>query len=379
MIRAVVIAAIALASARAWAYPQYQLSKDETCASCHLSPAGGGLLSENGLAQAETLSQWGTAPEFLNGAIGTPSWLVLGGDIRGAAGYAQREPTGALVYFPMQADLYAAAYAHQLSLHVTAGLQDPAIADGPCPGPPNYCGYKWPTLFGSREHYAMWQQREGETTGLFVRAGRFMPVYGLRFAEHPAYDRQYGGTPLYGEAYALAVEYIRPVWEVHATAFAHDPLQATTELGDGAAAYAEVRVTDKTSVGVETKVDVTTDDRKEYGGATGKHYFEDLGLLVQGEAEFVHQKVVAGGTANGVVGYALGTYFVGAVMIDLGLGVYDPNIKYRYLDQEAADLNVHWFATSHIELLLTNRFQMLELGAGGLSSGYSLLQVHYRL
>jgi hypothetical protein len=26
-----------------------------------------------------------------------------------------------------------------------------------------------------------------------------------------------------------------------------------------------------------------------------------------------------------------------------------------------------------------NRIQMLELGAGGLSSGYSLLQLHYRI
>ena len=51
----------------------------------------------------------------------------------------------------------------------------------------------------------------------------------------------------------------------------------------------------------------------------------------------------------------------------------------RYLDQEAADLNIHYFLTSHVELLLINRFQMFELGEGGLSSGYSLLQLHYRL
>ena len=378
--RAIVIAAIALSATVAHAYPQYQLSRDETCSACHLSPAGGGLLSENGLAQAEVLSQWGTAPEFLNALIPTPKWLVLGGDIRGATGYAQREPKGALVTFPMQAELGVAAYANSLSLHVTAGLQDPATADGPCPGPDQgYCGYKWSTLFGSREHYAMWQQRPGETTGLFVRAGRFMPVYGLRFAEHPAYDRQWGGTPLYGEAYAAAVEYVNAKWELHATAFTHDPWQSTVELGTGGTVYGEARVDEKTSVGLESKVDVTKDDRKEYFGATGKHYFESQKLLLQGEAEFVHQKVDAGGTANGTVIYLLGTYFLGAVMIDLGLGLNDPNVKYRYLDMEAADLNIHWFATSHIELIATNRIQGCEFGAGCISSGWSLLQLHYRL
>ena len=39
----------------AHAYPQFQLIKDQTCSSCHLSPAGGGLLSENGMATAESI------------------------------------------------------------------------------------------------------------------------------------------------------------------------------------------------------------------------------------------------------------------------------------------------------------------------------------
>ncbi len=80
---------IAIASGRADAYPQFQLSRDQTCTGCHLSPAGGNLLNENGLAVAESMSQFGTAPEFFYGKIPTPSWLVLGGDLRGAAGYLQ--------------------------------------------------------------------------------------------------------------------------------------------------------------------------------------------------------------------------------------------------------------------------------------------------
>ncbi len=368
---ALAVIVVAWSSATALAYPQFQLSRDQTCSDCHLSPAGGGLLSENGLVTAESISQYGTAPEFLNGLVSAPSWLALGGDVRAAAGWTRRYDmnghTGALVDFPMQAELYAAATFDAISLHVTAGARDPQY------------GNTAATLFASREHWVQWQDHPGEASGLFVRVGRFMPVYGLRFAEHPAYDRQYGGTPLYGEAYAAAAEYVTPAWELHATAFVHDPLQGTTELGNGAAVYAETRLASTTAVGVESKLDVTSDDRKLYGGVTAKHYFASPGVLVQGEAELVHQKVDAGGTGNGAVAYALGSYFLGPLMIDLGLGVYAPSLSLRYLDQEAADLNVHWFATSHVELLLTSRLQMLELGEGGETSGYSLLQLHYRL
>jgi hypothetical protein len=66
-------------------------------------------------------------------------------------------------------------------------------------------------------------------------------------------------------------------------------------------------------------------------------------------------------------------------MIDVGLSAYEPDLKVRYLDREAVDVNAHWFATSHVELMLTNRFEMLEFGEGGKSSGYSLVQLHYRM
>jgi hypothetical protein len=382
MRRALPIVVVLVAwSARAYAYPQYQISRDQMCTDCHLSPAGGGLLSENGLTNAETFSQWGTSPEFLNGLVSTPKWLQLGGDIRYAAGYTDPQPTFAgFTTFPMQADLVAAATFNAISLHVMAGAVAPDCSGAPTGG--SSCTIDYKTLFASREHWVQWQQNPGEPGGLYLRAGRFMPVYGLRLVEHTAYDRFYGGSPLYGETYGVAAEYIQPGFEVHVTGFAHDPLQATTELGNGAAVYAETRLDKATAVGVEGKFDQASDDRKIYGGVTAKHYFASPGVLVQGEVQLVHDKVIAGsagGTENQLVGYLLGTYFIGAFLIDAGVGYDNPDVHVKYLDHEAADLNIHWFPTSHIELVLINRLQMLELGAGGLSNGYSLLQLHYRL
>ena len=102
------VAALGSSSRVAHAYPQYQLDKEQTCSGCHVSPAGGGLLNENGLATAESFSQLGTKPEFFYGKVPTPDWLELGGDLRGASGYL-RAPTQSDVTFPMQAEVYAHA------------------------------------------------------------------------------------------------------------------------------------------------------------------------------------------------------------------------------------------------------------------------------
>jgi hypothetical protein len=346
------------------AYPQFQLSRDQTCFACHLSPAGGGLLNENGLATADSISRFGTAPEFMYGAIPQPSWLALGGDLRGASGF-DSWPTHELATFPMEADLYAAITVSSFSLHVTGGLRDPQYGD------------TLGTIFYSPEHWLQWELDPGESRGLVVRAGRFAPVYGLRYVEHTAFDDQYGGNPLYGEAYGVAIEYVDPKWEVHLTGFLHDPWQYSSELGNGAALYAEARPTKTTSVGVESKLEYTPDARNLYSGITAKQLVGPV--LFELEAEVENQRIDLGGHDDQLVQTLLASWFIGGFMIDLGVGAWEPNLHVRYLDQEAADLNIHYFLTSHVELLLINRFQMLELGEGGVSSGYSLLQLHYRL
>src|SRR5262245_35723194 len=228
-----VAAALAFgAAAHAYAYPQFQMSRDQTCTGCHISPAGGGLLTENGLAVAETNSQWGTPAGFFYGKIPTPSWLVVGGDLRGASGYVQT-PEKLLASFPMQIEAYAhATFGAGVSLYADVGSRAAEV------------GNEAATHAWSREHFLMWQQKPGGNAGLYVRAGRFMPVFGLRIAEHPTYTRKWGGTPLYGETYGLAVEYVDPKFELHATGFIKDPVIDTPEHSNGGAALAELRMSE---------------------------------------------------------------------------------------------------------------------------------------
>jgi hypothetical protein len=371
---AAAVAILALTGGRAAAYPQYQLSRDQTCTDCHLSPAGGGLLSENGYSVAESFSQFGTAPEFMYGKLALPSWLALGGDFRGAAGYIHT-PDNAVTAFPMQADVYVHAAYHGFSAQLTLGARPAQWIQGN--GTPGVLDRFW-----SREHYVMWQQNDGGSDGLYVRVGRFMPVFGLRFVEHVDYTRRFGGTPLYGETYGVAVEYVEPAWEAHLTGFIADPLIDPVVHDSGVAGYAEVRLDPKLSVGGEAMVTTSDGLARVRGGATAKWQSEPAGVLIEAELQVVHQQVNGPGAPNQIVGYVMGSRpFGSAFLLDVGVGHYDEDLAIQGLDRDGVDVNLHWFATSHLELVLQNRVEVIGVGSsnGGPTSGWTLLHAHYRL
>ena len=372
--KATVVAAVLVALAGvAEAYPQFQLARDQTCTSCHLSPAGGNLLNENGLLVAESMSQFGTASEFMYGKIPTPAWLTLGGDLRGATGYLQT-PEKVLAAFPMQIELYAALTFGNFSIHANFGPRPATV------------GNESATRVWAREHYVMWQQNAGGSDGVYVRAGRFMPVFGLRMAEHPLYTRRFGGTALYTDTYGVAVEYVTQKYEAHVTGFIEDPVIDSVEHSNGAAAYGELRLSENMTVGLEGMFADSADDKKIRIGATGKLNLPAQGLLIQGEVQFVNQLVDAAdggpalGAPKGIVGNVMvSRMLTDAVLLDVGIGHYDPNLRIKNLDRDCLDLNVHWFSTSHVELVLNARYELIGFGSGGDAGAYAIAQLHYRL
>ncbi len=357
---------------RADAYPQFQLSGDQTCTGCHISPAGGRLLNENGLAVAESQGQLTAAPEFFYGNVPTPTWLTLGGDLRSAGGFIAT-PEKVLAYFPMQIELYAAATFGNFSLHANVG-----------PRPAQF-GNKNATRVWSREHYLMWQQEAGGTEGVYVRAGRFMPVFGLRLAEHPLYVRRYGGTPLFADTYGLHAAYVSSKFEVHGTGFIEDPLISPVSHDTGGAAYAELRVTPTAAVGAEAMITKRPDAKEYRYGITGKLLVADK-VLLQTELQFVNTVIDTtatnpdGGAPLQIVGLLMGSVpLTNFLLLDVGIGHYDSNIRIKDLDRDCVDMNLHYFLDSHLEIVLNTRFEMIGFGKGGPSGGYSLVQLHYRL
>lgn len=351
----------------AHAYPQFQLSHDQTCVGCHVSPAGGGLLTENGRNMAESISQLGHAPELFYGAWTPPSWLTLGGDFRVLGGLFAT-PVVAAAAVPMQGELYAHATSGNFQVHLTGGVR------------PAQTGNTLATRAWSREHYVTWQQHPDELSGLYVRVGRFMPVFGLRLAEHPTYTRRYGGTPLFAETYGAAVEYVSPEFEIHGTGFIRDRLIDPVVDDSGGALYAEARVTESAAVGVEAMATASVDDQKYRGGVTGKLFVARIATMLQGELIVTQQNIDDSVTVRSLTGSLLASRFLTPwLLVDLGLGLHDGNVAVLHDDRDGVDLNVHYFVDSHLELVFNGRYEALGLGQGGPSGWFAAVQAHYRL
>ncbi|MCE9571656.1 MAG: hypothetical protein K8W52_00730 [Deltaproteobacteria bacterium] len=360
-----IVIGLGLAHGRAaHAYPQYQLTKGQTCASCHVSPAGGGLLTGNGQVVAEDDPTFGGDGSFLSGKWTPPDWLQLGADARLATGITDPGHGISPAFFPMQADLYARAQHKGLSLNLAGGFR--ALGDNPA------------GIFQLHEHYVMWR-KDDDKDGFYVRAGHFRPVIGLRLAEHAEAVRQYV-NPLYNESYGLGVGWLSGKAEVHATAFVHDPIFGSAEDGDGAAFYGELRAGSKAAIGATGKYAKSSDDTRTLGGLTGKLWLEGAKLLFQGEVDLTHQKFDVGPSRNQLAFDVMTSYFLKpAWRVDLITGAFQEDLHLAKSDRESVSVNVSWSATAHIEVGFLSRVQTIGFGDGGQTSSWALLMGHYRM
>ena len=168
------------------AEPTFLSKQYPRCTACHYSPSGGGLLTPYGRSlsreEISTFGRRGTeeatsaeAPAgeegFLFGALGGESPLQLGLDFRpshlgvNAAGRQIDERN-----FLMNLDLQAAWRQDRWTVYGTVGRL-------PARGGAELVSY---------EHWVALQA----TDALSLRAGRFLPAYGVRFADHTSFTRE---------------------------------------------------------------------------------------------------------------------------------------------------------------------------------------------
>ncbi|MEX2016713.1 MAG: hypothetical protein WD873_08715, partial [Candidatus Hydrogenedentales bacterium] len=190
-VAALVVCALGLA-ASASAEPMF-LAKGETrCTSCHYSPTGGGLLTPYGRLQSrqELSTTSGDSEAFLWGALGDSLGPVdLGFDTR---------PTRLRVAFPggtatrfllMNADLLGAVQTGGWTFYGQVGRR-PKIGTT---GADIYSYEYW----GSTQLSSQWA----------IRAGRFFPAYGIRFADHTSYNRVTLGFDKYDQVLGAEVSH----------------------------------------------------------------------------------------------------------------------------------------------------------------------------
>lgn len=190
----------AVGAQRASAEPTFLSKQYPRCTACHYSASGGGLLTPYGrsLSREEISTfggrQTGGAPGgggrgeegFLFGALSSESPLQLGLDVRPShvgvdvAGRALPDRN-----FLMNLDLQAAWRRGRWTAYGTLGRE-------PARGGPRPISY---------EHWVAYQA----TDALSVRGGRFLPAYGVRFADHESFTRKGLDLAQDGQVYGVEV------------------------------------------------------------------------------------------------------------------------------------------------------------------------------
>lgn len=193
----------ALASSAA-AEPKF-LSKQYTrCTTCHVSPTGGGLLSAYGRSLSHRELSMTGAPmpshgetdsgpgeeSFLWGALGESLGpLQLGVEMRPSRLHYSFLGTSTDRNLLMNADVHASVKANDWLFYGQIGREL------------EQNGF----TLDSSEYWAGYQPAEG----LGFRAGRFLPAYGVRFADHTSYNRSFLGLAQYDQIYGLEVSHTR--------------------------------------------------------------------------------------------------------------------------------------------------------------------------
>src|SRR4051812_23670030 len=115
-----------LISSRAVAYPEMVRHGYFNCTTCHVSPNGGGVLTEYGRALSrEVVSTWGIEGEGkpFYGLYTEPEWLRTGASFRVIQTYLNDPNQTKETAFPMQAEVEAAATVGEWTLAVTGGAE----------------------------------------------------------------------------------------------------------------------------------------------------------------------------------------------------------------------------------------------------------------
>jgi hypothetical protein len=167
---------IILNAVETWAFPDTIRHGYTSCTTCHVSPSGGGLMTDYGRSLSKELissSGYKNEEQPLHGALSffrkpkILERLVVGGDARYLHRKVDSKTSEAEEKFWMQAQVRAGILFEKLRLIGTIGnIENPRVTDK----------VDWVIP----EAYLMYSP-EPKTT---IRAGRFSPIYGLRLPDH---------------------------------------------------------------------------------------------------------------------------------------------------------------------------------------------------
>lgn len=186
------------------AYPELSRHGYTNCTACHLSPAGGGLLTPYGRELSkEILSSWAKDGEqsFAYGKLSHDEKILLGAYIRGVQVHHEDQTSKVGRAILMQADAEAGYNSEKWAWAASIGRKE--IRSG---------SQSDSRLF-SRRHYFMYRPQEAVS----LRMGKFLRFFGLNDPNHNLYVRKDLGFGFDTETYNLEAAYLGENWSGYLT------------------------------------------------------------------------------------------------------------------------------------------------------------------
>lgn len=349
-----------LPSTAAWAFPEMARHGYTQCTACHVSPEGGGVLTAYGRELAsDLLSTWSYENEsqFLHSAIGKrlgeKGWL-FGGDIRELQ-YRYKDPnqlTGKL--FLMHADFQSAYQTEHFTGVVSVGeIQDPT-------------GNVFKGDFNATMYYGFIHF----TDEIGLRAGRFVPAFGLNLPDHTVATKAGLGFAPTLQFDSVEANYLSEHWTILATA-------ARTVDNTSDAQQENVRTA---SVGYSflNRMRVDASYWEGQGLQLNRHIFGVNGILGfteklynLTEVDFQYQSA-----ANSM-------YVISQLAYEIYKGII-PYIQYQRAHNDLSDdttlsdiygAGFHWFPRPHFEL--SGEWDHIQTSAQGEESAWAMAHYYF--
>lgn len=171
------------------------------CIACHVSPNGGGLLTDYGRSLSkELMSTWGVSETFAQPFFGLKNreTVKYGGDFRSIQTYLKNNTTDQGKFFNMQQNVEVGVKWDNVMFVGTAGLQQ---------GPDNTPNRG---QFLSERHYALWSP---SPTGK-LRVGKFRQTFGINTPNHTRLIKSLFGFGALSETYNVEYTQFYETYEV---------------------------------------------------------------------------------------------------------------------------------------------------------------------
>jgi hypothetical protein len=380
--------AVLLSSSAAHAYPWMIRHHYAACSACHYDPSGAGPITAYGRAVADSVIRMGgeneqasadlpASAKFLFGAVPTPTWLELGGDVRVMSLSSKQRGvplTNRLIWMQLDAEAtinvssFVASgtlgYAPEgaLGATLTRGTQDNLV---------------------SRQHWLGYQLPV--SAELQLRAGRMNLPFGIRSIEHTLWARKLTRTNINDEQqYGASVYFAAGGLRGELMGIAGNlQLRPDRYRERGYSAYLEAEAFEGFALGASSLIThrsldtvTLTETWRQVHGLFGRWATPYQPLVLLTEWDYTFESSRDSFYKRGLVSYLQADWepLQGIHVIATGeankVGILDRYWSY------GGWLSYAWFCAPHTDVRLDGIYQSLGSAAGHLGTFTVLLQGH---